>query len=1331
MVERRLLALAVLGLFATGLGACSTATPLSPTLADLQPIHGDVALLEAGAEPISVATLVRLSDGDGVRTDGAGRARVRLDDGTTLLLDRETRVVFREATIALEAGRAFVQVPEGTQVRVQLGEVTLIQSNGSAALERRAEQRVYLAEGEGTLTAEGQGDREIRSGELARVAGKQVEVVPGRAFEDWTEGLMAPWAALDVSRRALGEVWGRSGDELGKPLAVRSHDVDVRIEGELAVTRVKTQYFNGSSNSVVGDFRFALPPEAIVSAFRYGSGDTLTETSIALSEREGHVFVPDSPRLEWAGEGWLRGQIPVIASGAVLSVETEYVEWLDPVVRGGQRVVSYRYPMVAEAEAPLVGEFTATVDAGPSAPVSLAAGMGAEVDGDRVRLRRSDFRPTADLVVEVGLPLERAPARLYRVPAEAGDDGGDYVMVRTEVPEIAPRPTPLVFVLDTSRSVERSGGDTSRAFLRAALSALAETDSVLVLAADQSVRPVGGGELAPLSSERRAAIESDLAKLGFGGATDLGAALQAAVRAIPPDDPRALVVYVGDGWATLGDETLQALRARLARSVGFDPRLGAVAVGSSPNRVLLSALTRRSGPSFEVADTVDAARVAIDLAALAGRSSVSSVSLDLGPGVERLVPNRPVTVAAGAPHTVLGRLRGQLPKTVTLRYRAGGEWQSEERELSRAPVADPADVRRRWARARVEDLVLEQKGRELVTEVALRAGLITPFTALTPDGNRYVPTDLSTVLLDMAYPPSGGLVPTLRPSHLPASVLERPTTSYTVPVDDPDLEGALAAAIRRKLNDARDAIRACRDARAVLLPNAPREFDIRVDLDDAGAVGLVVVVALGVRDAALERCIQQVVSGLSLPSFGSVKKLFVQHRLSLSEYVPSQNRRCSAESRLPLGSRRGVWQEELQRAGGSVAVLDLYMNAKRDCELKSWREKRTLLALVLDRHAEPAFRLEFMRGLLGEGQLDAGDFVRRETLLSARSPEEFREIERELIGDELLPLGEFKRAYVAVRDDAGRLAVVRRFLPLAPHDDRLRGLLVALLLATDQKALLLEEVRRLREDPFTNVGLLADAASALARAGFESESRRSFGELIERAPGDPWVRAFLGDRLRNEGHFDDATSTYDVLAGLAPNEPRVILRQALAHFGAGRVDLARRMLQRVAETGGQSGDATLAELGRQLGNVVLSRALERELAPETKELLTLAARSMPHPRRGALVLLETPAAVAEVDVRLQDPEGSLPPEAPFTIRDPGMGVYTIERSTALVPGTVIALSGPERPVPLDALRVGLEVLSWSADDAPPRTGRVEFELPRDGKDLELVWDGQAFAPRPG
>ncbi len=170
-------------------------------------------------------------------------------------------------------------------------------------------------------------------------------------------------------------------------------------------------------------------------------------------------------------------------------------------------------------------------------------------------------------------------------------------------------------------------------------------------------------------------------------------------------------------------------------------------------------------------------------------------------------------------------------------------------------------------------------------------------------------------------------------------------------------------------------------------------------------------------------------------------------------------------------------------------------------------------------------------------------------------------------------MGIFRKRYAAAPDDAARLAVVRRFLGLAPHDARLRRRVLALLEALGMKQALADEVRRVRRDPFADAGLLADGAAALRRLGDEAEARRAFGELAERAPGDPWARAFLGDRLRNEGWFDDAAQAYAVLDQLVPDDPAAILRLALAHAGAGRLDLAVRLLARVAQTGGRGGSA--------------------------------------------------------------------------------------------------------------------------------------------------------------
>jgi hypothetical protein len=145
--------------------------------------------------------------------------------------------------------------------------------------------------------------------------------------------------------------------------------------------------------------------------------------------------------------------------------------------------------------------------------------------------------------------------------------------------------------------------------------------------------------------------------------------------------------------------------------------------------------------------------------------------------------------------------------------------------------------------------------------------------------------------------------------------------------------------------------------------------------------------------------------------------------------------------------------------------------------------------------------------------------------------------------------------------------------------------------------------------------------------------------------------------------------------------------------------------------------------------VLLARALELDGTPQVKEALSLVAHGSPHPRRGSLLLLQAPAAQAPILVTLTDPDGSLHHEAPFAISDAGMGLYSIERSALLEPGTVLSIRAPERPVPLKALSVGLETLSFTPEEPLPRRVRSELELLRDGEAIELVWDGSGFAPK--
>ena len=1313
-------------------GRPGVSRPLAPTIADLQAVHAGVT---AAGAPVR-GSLRRLSVGDVVETDEDGRARLRLDDGTAIVIDRGSRLAITAAGVDLARGRVFVQGAPGARAEVGVGAATAVLSGADAAVERSREDaasaRIYAPRDELTVRSK-KGELTVRGGETASARGEDVTVAPERGFDDWTFGMATPWAARGAPRRAVGELWGRAAGEIGAPLTIRAHDVRARVTGELAETEVRTTYFNGGSEAVIGDFRMALPPGAIVDGFATARGDARSEAQLALAERGRAAVVPVVEQLEWAGEGWLRGSIPGIAPGAAVTVILRYVEWLSPTPRPGADtlVVQYRYPMVSDAAPPLIGEFSARVDATGSQPRSVGAGFGGVgASSGAFEVRRPDFRPTADLVVDVEIPSWKAPARLYAAPPERdGDEAGATVLVRTEIPPPAgAEGVTLALVLDTSASVDPALLDAERALAGAIVSGLGARDRILVLAADQGARPVGPAVIGPADPARREAIEAALGELSPGGATDLGRALEVAADALPRDARAAMVIYIGDGWPTIGDGTSAEIQARLSRREGGPPRIGAVAVGPLSNRWTLAALARGSGPLLEMADATDAPRVAVTLLAEALRPALAGVELDLGPGVERVYPRGARAIALGDTVFAVGRARGELPAEVTLRWRDAEGVHEERRAVLPERVLHEADVRRRWAAARVEEIALRGKGREAATDVALRAGLLTPWTAWVAGGaGTYVPTPFQTRILDLAADPdAAGFAAVLATPRGSFGALTDTLGAWSPADDEGDgdqaYREAVAAAARRLIEDAGAAVRACRDSRAALRPELAGSIAVTLALDAEGrASGVTAQGILSASDAALERCVEVIVEGLAFPASGLTQALKVAVTISLPPpRATLRGRKCSPTSILPLPLRRGVWRERLDRASPD----EVYLQAKQSCELPTWTDRRALLELVLSFQEGGLFRVGIARRLEQAGDVEAAALLRREAVRRARTPEELRQVKRALLGDERLPEKAFRKRYRdAVSDDA-RLAVVRRFLAVAPHDPRLRLRLVALLEGLGLKQELADEVRRVRRDPFAEASVLAEGASALRRIGDEAEARRAFGELAERAPADPWARAFLGDRLRNEGWFDDAAAAYAVLEQLLPEDPATVLRLALAHAGAGRLDVAQRMLARVAQTGGRTGDGQLGELAGRVAAALLAEARAKEgIAPEDADRLARAALELPLPPTSTVVLVRGPAGAAPVEaVLVRGPKEAREERRP-EIAAPAIGVTSLRIDPDDTSQITLRLRRPEELPPTRPTRVRIDALVPKANGEPVGIVSTEVELPASGKPVEVGWEG--------
>jgi hypothetical protein len=535
-----------------------------------------------------------------------------------------------------------------------------------------------------------------------------------------------------------------------------------------------------------------------------------------------------------------------------------------------------------------------------------------------------------------------------------------------------------------------------------------------------------------------------------------------------------------------------------------------------------------------------------------------------------------------------------------------------------------------------------------------------------------------------------------------------------------DVRRLVTAAARRVVDEATPSVRRCRETRAALRPDIASVLDVSVRVDGSGRVRDVRIrpADRAWMDWTLDRCVRTVIQNLRFFDTGTTLQISIDHQYKLGGSREAQKTKCSPTSGLPLPVRRGIWRARL--AEGKNAD-DVYLGAKQSCELATWTDRRTLLELVLLAVPNLDQRLAVARRLDWAGEEEAAKLIRRETIRSAGTPEELARVRAILIGDEPSPGAAVAKAFQGAASDEAKVSVVRRFLAMAPHDSVLRRTLFVLLEGLGKKDELVSEILAVRADPFADVAILADGASALRRIGRDAEGRKAFGELIERAPYDPFVRAYVGDRLRAERLFDDATAAYESFGSLLPSDPTIGIRLGLAHAGAGRLDVAARVLDRVAQTGGTTGDARTGELGAVTAAVLFAEA-DKGLTPAQAAAIVRRAMALPLPDVAGIVLVRAPVVDHPVETRLvrtSDAKSEAPPDLDASAF--GLSAIRLERGDR---DLRIRLRRAEafasRPAAAD-----VSVLLFR-DHARPELMTKKIELRADGRPIELRWDGHTL-----
>jgi Ca-activated chloride channel family protein len=756
-------------------------------------VRGGLTIDGADAAP-----LARVPVGTTVAAGAAGLSDMSLDSGPRLLLDGGAQVrLLAEDAIELVAGRSYLDVLSGDALEVTTpgGSIALADASVSAVIEGGS-TRLYIVRGELSWRA-GEHRGFARAGEELVLNGSDGTLSPATLWDDWTGGLVQPGPAGAAVAPGLGMLEARVPDEIGMarwPLVIRRLEVSVRIEGPLAITEVTEEFFNPASDTVEGLYRVSVPEGAVLQRFAVDRNGVLVdgyvrEQAAARAAYEALVYrgsTEDPALLEWDAPGSYRARIYPIAPGESRRIAIRYAEWLTPAREGGPLL--YRYPMSGGgggAGAPRIGELAFVAELTGAGASRVRAGMGATVENGRVELRRSDFRPRADLWLELFAddttlhgyhaphsPPERAPNSRVIV-GEA--DERDYFYLPLRLPErlfggapsATSAPLDVVVVADVSAGTDRSRLELGRAVVESIAGHLGESDRLSVVGADLRLRPLLGevGEdrmarmaLGPASDARVDGALDALARMPVGGASDLGASLAEAASLLDPTR-EGIVVYVGDGAPTVGEMEADELRQHLSE-LPHPVRLYAIAVGGEANLDLLAELVRGGGLAMRVEEHQAAANASLRLFAHAARPVIEDLTVDLGTGIENVFPRVSISTARGEVIDVVGRIRDGVPAEVTLNGTFHGVPFTETIPITAAVGEDPVDLRLRWANERLRQQLREGASREEVAELGTRYGLITPYTSY------YVPSRTELASL-----------PSLRRMLRHSDVLEEPSAS--------------------------------------------------------------------------------------------------------------------------------------------------------------------------------------------------------------------------------------------------------------------------------------------------------------------------------------------------------------------------------------------------------------------------------------------------------------------------------------------------------------------------------------------------------------------------
>jgi Ca-activated chloride channel family protein len=535
------------------------------------------------------------------------------------------------------------------------------------------------------------------------------------------------------------------------PLEVTYHHVNVKIDGQVAVTSVDEDFYNPNPQRLEGTYLFPIPKGAQIDKFMMDIGGRQVEAELLPADKARQIYenivrkLRDPALMEYADRDVFKVRIFPIEPNSHKRITLSYTQ----VLKADSGLVSYVYPLNTEKfSAKPIKNVSIKVELQSDRPLKSIYSPSHSVE---IKRHGSD---RATVGYEVNDALPNTDFALYFAPEKdelgvnllthktSGDDGYFLLLASPgmDVKDKQVMPKDVAFVLDTSGSMAGKKLEQAKKALRFCVENLNDNDRFEIIRFSTEVEPLFD-KLVTASESNREKANDFIKELKPIGGTAIDDALQKAL-ALRPDrgGHPFVVIFLTDGMPTIGTTDENQIVANVKKVNEGRTRVFCFGIGGDVNTHLLDKITEETRafsqyvlPEEDIEVKVSNFFSKIKEPVLAN----PTIKFTADVRVTKLYPSPLPDLFRGDQLVLVGRYSGKDDSAVILEGTVNGVTRKFTYKVNFPRTDEDHEfIPRLWATRRVgyllDEIRLHGENSELrdeVTELARKFNIVTPYTA--------------------------------------------------------------------------------------------------------------------------------------------------------------------------------------------------------------------------------------------------------------------------------------------------------------------------------------------------------------------------------------------------------------------------------------------------------------------------------------------------------------------------------------------------------------------------------------------------------------------------